>query len=100
MKRNIKAKLRELGAGENLQQIVIDDILGKQISLMKRLKGMAVLWKKWENMDTHAGEPMHVFSRWMCQCSLKTTMLKSTRCKAGLGDTPAHFTTNASESMN
>ena len=46
---------------------------------------------------------MHTFVTWFYQHKyslVKKSMLKSTRCKAGLGDPPASFTTNASESIN
>lgn len=115
MKRNIKAKLCELGSGEQLQQMVVDDIFGKQVSSheveglidceneKEYEKVLKVLSKKWESKDSHDGGLMHAFTRWFYRYKsilIKTTMLKSTRRDAGLGNPPEHFTTNASESMN
>ena len=115
MKRNIKFKLRELGVGEQLQQVVIADVLGKQVSTQwcegllnsenseEYDRGLAVLTKKWESAYSDQHEQMCTFGRWLYKHKdvlTKTSMLKSTRRSAGLGDPPTHFTTNASESMN
>ena len=115
MKRNVKAKLHELRVGDNLQQIVIGDIFGKQI-MSERMKGLIdsenddefeesikALCKKWESLDSHYQGPLHAFGRWFCQhekALLKNKILKQSRIKAELGNPPSHFTTNSSESMN
>ena len=115
MKRNVKAKLKELGVGENVQQVVIGDIFGKQVmseqveGLIDSAndeefeKGVTALCSKWERMDSHDHGPLHAFGRWFCQYKknlLKKKMLKETRINAGLGNPPSYFATNSSESMN
>lgn len=90
MKCNIKAKLCELGAGEKLQQIVIDDKSGKQISdeeveglldcedekeyvaVFKKCCGTS--GKTWISMMEDLR--MHAFTRWMRQ--YKSALMKTT----------------------
>jgi hypothetical protein len=115
MKRNIKAKLRELGVSESVQQIVISDIFGQQIGSqhLEGLidsesndefgKGYDIISQKWKGLDSTEGGSMHVFVSWFHRHKysvIKETMLKSVRRSAGLGDPPTLFTTNASESVN
>lgn len=115
MKRNVKAKLQELSVPDNIQQVVLGDIFGKQV-MSERLEGLVdseddaefergaeVLFKKWKNMDADEHGPMHSFTQWYCQHNktlLKEKMLKEKRRRAGMGYFLANFTTNASESMN
>ena len=115
MKRNIKAKLRELGVSESVQQTVVSDIFGQQIGSQhveglidsdsddEYGKGYDVISKKWKRLDSKEGGSMHIFVTWFHRHKysvIKETMLKSVRRNAGLGDPPALFTTNASESVN
>ena len=115
MKQIVKAKLRELGVGDNVQQVIIGDLFGKQVmsEQVEGLidckndeefeKGITALCSKWERMDSHDHGPLHAFGRWFVQYkkeSLKKKMLKETRIKAGLGNPPSYFTTNSSESVN
>ena len=54
-------------------------------------------------MSNSVHRPLHVFGVWFKQYKanlLKKKMLKPIRMKAGLGNQPLQFTTNASESMN
>ena len=115
MKRNIKAKLLDLGVRESSQQIVISDIFGQQIG-SHQVEGLVdsendeefkkrlhVLARKWKRMDSSESGHMHTFITWFYQHKyslLKQSMLKSVRRKAGLGDPPAPFTANSSESIN
>lgn len=116
-RRNIKAKLRELNIQEDKQEIIISDIFGKQVAMhqVEGLldsenadefeKGFEILSKKWSNMEMEEmeGGPLHIFGKWFHQYKstvVKKSMLKATRRKAGLGNPPLHFTTNASESIN
>ena len=119
MKRNVKAKLQELSIGEHIQQMVMGDIFGKQVNsqLIEGLvdscdekqfeEGLEALSKKWEGYDMSNSygvhRPLHAFGVWFKQYKgnlLKKKMLKPVRTKAGLGNQPLQFTTNASESIN
>ena len=113
VKRNIKAKLRELGV-KGVQQIVVSNIFGQQIGdqLVEGLvdsesenefkKGYDIISQKWKRIDTEKNGPMHSFVTWFNRhkYSVQKTMLKSVRHKAGLGNPPTPFTTKASESAN
>lgn len=117
MKRNVKAKLKELAVGEHIQQVVIGDIFGKQFNSQQIEglidscdeeqfeEGLEALSEKWKTYDMfdNVRKPLHAFGVWFKQykgCLLKKKMLKPVRTKAGLGSQPLQFTTNASESMN
>ena len=75
----MKAKLRELGVGDNVRQVIIGDIFGKQV-LSEQVeglidsendeefeKGITTLCSKWERMDSHSHGPLHAFGTWFCQ---------------------------------
>ena len=73
---HMKAKLRELGVGDNVQQVIIADIFGKQVLSvqvegviveMEFEKGITTLCSKWKRMDSHSHGPLHVFGTWFCQ---------------------------------
>ena len=115
MRRSLKMKLRDLNVGESLQKVVIDDIFRKQVATHKVEglldaetdeefdEGFILLSNKWESLDSHADGPLHLFGAWLSEYKtalMKKTMSRTARCKAGLGDPPRVFTTNASESIN
>ena len=59
--------------------------------------------QKWQHFDSEESGPMHAFSEWFkrYKCStIKQAMLRPVRVRAGLGNSPSTFTTNASESIN
>ena len=111
-RRNITDKMKNLGIENHLQQVVLGDLFGKQVST-HHLEGIldsensdefdrafSLLSKKWLALES---ESLNVFCVWFQQYKsglAKAMMLKSTRRNAGLGDPPSQFTTNASESMN
>ena len=114
-RQNIKDKLRELHVGGDKQEIILADIFGKQFG-SQQVKGLIdsedekefelgfeILSKKWEKMDSQGEWPLQSFAKWFYHYKstlVKSSMLKSTRHKGGLGDPPSQFTTNASESVN
>jgi len=110
-RRNLKEKLKELHVAKDKQDIVLSDIFGSQ--LMEGLidsedekefsLGLEVLSTTWKKMDFSGDQSMHSFTRWFDQyksTQMKSSMLKSIHRNGGLGDPPAQFTTNASESVN
>ena len=92
MKRNIKAKLRDLGVRQSSQEIVISDIFGQQIGShqVEGLldsendenfeEGCRVIAEKWKNMDAENSGPMHnMFVTWFYRHKyslIKKSMLK------------------------
>ena len=94
MKRNVKAKLQELSVPDNIQQVVLGNIFGKQV-MSEQLEGFIdseddaefergaeVSFKKWKNMDADGHGLMHPFTKWFCQHKktlLKEKMLKEKR---------------------
>ena len=59
--------------------------------------------QKWQQFDSVDRGPMQVFCEWFkrYKCStIKHAMLHPVRIRAGLGNPPIAFTTNASESIN
>ena len=77
---------------------LIDSEDEKEFSL-----GFEVLSTKWKKIDFSGDQSMHSFTRWFDQyksTQMKSSMLKSIHHNGGLGDPPAQFTTNASESVN
>lgn len=92
---------------QSSQEIVISDIFGQQIGSHKIAdsenedfeEGCHVIAEKWKNMDTDNRGPMHTFVTWFYRHKyplIQQSMLKAIRRKAGLGDPPTSFTTNAS----
>ena len=115
MRRNIKAKACELHLPEKITDVILNDIFGKQIgqefyeglvdvsSDTEYEKGIKHLFCKWKALDSSVNGPVNAFILWFSrykQDLIKKTMLKSSRSKAGLGNPPAAFTNNASESLN
>ena len=114
-RRNIKSKLREIGISESVQQIILGDIFGKQVGT-QHLEGLVdaaddqqyedglhSLCGKWKRFDTCEGGPVALFVEWFLQYKssiVKEGLLQCNRQRAGLGDPPPAFTTNASESIN
>ena len=77
---------------------LIDSKDEKEFSL-----GFKVLSTKRKKMDSSGDQSMHSFTRWFDQyksTQMKSSMLKSIHRNGGLGDPPAQFTTNASESFS
>ena len=112
VRRNLKSKLRELGVDSNTIQVVLGDIFGRQIDTqhLERLvdadsekeyhRGLEKLCKKWEKLDSNR---LHSFASWFREhynTKIKKSLLRSKRKQARLGDPPAAFTTNTSESVN
>lgn len=115
VRRNIKDKLQELHVCEGTVQVVLRDIFGRQVELeqMDGLvdavsekefdEGVKYLCQKWQQFDSVESGPMHAFSEWFkrYKCStIKQAMLRPVFIRAGLGNPPVTFTTNASESIN
>ena len=115
VRRNIKDKLQELRVCEGTVQVVLGDIFGRQVELQQMDglvdavseeefdQGVQCLCQKWEQFDSEDRGPMQVFCEWFkrYKCStVKHAMLRPVRIKAGLGNPPIAFTTNASESIN
>lgn len=115
MRRNIKAKTSELGISQKVTNMILNDIFGKQIghefyeglvdvpSDKEYEMGVKQLYSKWKALDSTVNGPVGAFILWFSrykQDLIKATMLKSSRMKAGLGNPPAAFTNNASESLN
>lgn len=113
--RNIKAKLAELKVSSSIQQVITDDIFGKQVngqfveglvdaaSVEDYERGLGKLISKWKLLDSKENGDVSQFVQWF-QChkgaTIRSTMLKPVRVKAGMGDNPPAFSTNASESIN
>ena len=100
---------------ESTARIVLGDIFGQQVELqhMDGLvdaesekefdQGVDCLCRKWQQLDLGDNGPMCAFSEWFkrYKCStIKQAMLRPVRLRAGLGNPPESFTTNASESIN
>ena len=115
MRRNILAKVQELGISQSTKQVIVADLFGKQVGThyieglvdarekAQYSEGFAKLSKKWESLDASKSGPVHDFVQWYSQYKstiIQTTMLQSIRKEAGFGDPPELFSTNASESMN
>jgi hypothetical protein len=114
-RRNIKSKIREMGISEGVQQIILGDIFGKQVGAQyieglidaendqQYENGLQSLIGKWKTLDANEGGPVCSFTEWLLQyktAAIKEGLLRCSRQKAGLGDPPSQFTTNASESIN
>ena len=115
VRRNIKDKLHELHVREGAVQVILGDIFGRDVELeqMDGLVdaeseeefdvGVQFLCQKWQQFDSVESGPVHVFCEWFkrYKCNtIKQAMLRPVRIKAGLGNPPSNFTTNASESIN
>ena len=113
VRRNIISKLTDLGIKECYRRVIIEDIFGKKegthmheglidaANSKEYENGLKILQKKWKNMMP--GDSIQSFNEWFLQYKSRTiemTLLKEVRIKAGLGDPPSTFSTNASESMN
>ena len=114
-RRNIKSKIQEMGISESVQQVILGDIFGKQVGThhLEGLidaendeeydDGLCSLIGKWKALDTGKDGPVCSFTEWFLRYkskAVKEGLLRSNRQRAGLGDPPSQFTTNASESMN
>ena len=110
-RRNIETKLKNLNFPVDMRGVILDDIFGKQVSgtyymgLIDSVNEvqfhskLEILQRKWSAMH----EKGSVFYDWFAKYEsnvVLTTMLKPVREKAGLGNPPNIFTTNASEAVN
>ena len=110
-RRNIETKLKNLNFPVDMRGVILDDIFGKQVSgtyymgLIDSVNEvqfhskLEILQRKWSAMH----EKGSVFYDWFAKYEsnvVLTTMLKPVREKAGLGNPPDIFTTNASEAVN
>ena len=100
---------------EGTVQVILGDIFGRDIEL-ERMDGLVdaeseeefdegvrFLCQNWQLFDSVESGPVHVFCEWFkrYKCStIKQAMLRPVRIRAGLGNPPSSFTTNASESIN
>jgi hypothetical protein len=113
VRRNIKAKLCELNIPENVRLMITQDIFGKQVgschfeglvdakSDTEFEKGVDMLTRKWKDLPDQGS--LQRFVAWFVTYkreAIQHGLLRSQRQKAGLGDPPTAFTTNASESVN
>ena len=65
--------------------------------------GLQSLIGKWKTLDISEDGPVCSFTEWLLQyknAAIKEGLLRCNRQRAGLGDPPSQFTTNASESVN
>ena len=107
--------MHDLRVCEGTVQVVLGDIFGRNVEMQQVDglvdaeseeefdKGTQILCKKWQHFDSEESGPMHAFSEWFkrYKCStIKQAMLRPVRVRAGLGNPPSTFTTNASESIN
>ena len=115
VRRNIKSKIQEMGITESVQQIILGDIFGKQVGAQyieglidaendqEYENGLQSLIRKWKALDANEDGPVCSFTGWFVQyknAAVKEGLLRPNRQRAGLGDPPSQFTTNASESVN
>ena len=97
-----------------MQQIIIGDIFGKQAGAQyleglidaandqQYEDGLRSLTGKWKAFDANEGGPVNSFIEWFLlykKSTVKEGLLRHNRQRAGLGDPPSQFTTNASESV-
>ena len=65
--------------------------------------GLKCLIEKWKAVDANESHPVCSLTEWFLQyksAAIKEGLLRCNRHRAGLGDPPSQFTTNASESVN
>lgn len=113
VRRNIRDELHELSIPENVRLVITQDIFGKQIGSChyeglvdaksdgEFEKGVETLIQKWKGLSDQ--ESVQHFVKWFITYkkeAIQHGLLRCLRQKAGLGDPPAVFTTNASESVN
>ena len=111
-RRNIEAKLNDMGFPVETRNQILDNIFGKQRgdtmyeglvdSQNSSLFDMKLdtIKEKWRNYDPLKSDRFHDwFVRYESHI-MKETMLKPVRQEAGLGNPPEQFSTNASESVN
>lgn len=113
-RKNVKAKLQDLGVSEHSRRLILDDIFGKkhgshyneglvdarsEVMYEKVFESLVKKWKQYNISD----QAIKTFTEWFKTFKsevIKKSMLKSVREKAMLGSPPEPFTTNASESVN
>ena len=114
VRRNVKAKLQDMGIPEVSRNVILDDIFGKKLGSHYN-EGLVdapscemfdvvfqILTEKWQTLDL-SGNALNNFVQWFQRYKsdvIKGSMLRPVREKAGLGIPPTAFTTNASESIN
>ena len=111
-RRNIEAKLKDMGFPVESRSQILDDIFGKQRgdTMYEGLVDspdsssyditLNTNKEKWRNHDPLKSDR---FYDWFVRYEsdvMKETMLKSVRQAASLGNPPEQFSTNASESVN
>lgn len=111
-RRNIEAKLKDLGVGAESRGSILDDIFGKQrgVTYFEGLvdatddatfdSKLQVLRCRWLKV---VPEIANVFHAWFVKYEaaiLRDTMIRPVREAAGLGSPPDQFSTNASEAIN
>ena len=114
VRKNTKAKLQDLGVNEGVRNLILDDIFGRRrgchyseglvdtASNKEFDEVFQSLTKKWQALDL-SDDTRHRFIQWFQKHKsgvIKSSMLRPIREKAGLGNPPCSFTTNASESVN
>ena len=68
-----------------------------------KLHSLAATWANFEKLRAKKSKSMITFYDWFCKYyaeEIKSTMLRSVREAAGLGDPPSEFCTNDSEAIN
>ena len=115
VRRNIKDKLHELHVPESAKTAIVSDIFGSQVggchfeglvdarSDSEFEDGVSALTAKWRCLDDQQYGPVGRFVSWFLtykKSDIQNGLLRPVRQSAGLGDPPAVFTTNASESIN
>ena len=113
MRRNIKSKLHELNVSTGSSLAIVEDIFGKSDSttfheglvdasstgqFFSQLEGMEDNWNNLECADTKQPSKFFCWFKKNQSCVFASCMIKPVREAAGMGCTPAEFTTNASES--
>lgn len=115
VRRNMKDKLHELHVPESAKATIISDIFGRQVgdchfeglvdakTDSEFEDGVSALTAKWKYLDDRQDGPVGRFVSWFLtykKDDIQRGLMWPVRQNAGLGDPPAVFTTNASESIN
>lgn len=115
VRRNIKEKLCDCNVPSSIAQIVLDDIFGRRVGtafeegLVDSLdndqfqSNLDALLVKWHNLESSSNADIECFLDWFRVNKvsvIRDTMLRPIREECGLGNPPATFTTNPSESIN
>ena len=111
----MKDKLHELHVPESAKTAIVSDIFGRQVggchfealvdarSDSEFEDRVSALTAKWRRLDDQQDGPVGRFVSWFLtykKGDIQHGLMRPVRQNAGLGDPPAVFTTNASESIN